>query len=112
MEPIDVNTSVAQPSIARADATGLRQISRVQWRSGIAAWLGWTFDGLDMHLYTLVATPFVATLLGGLATTDRNVGHYSSIIQGAFLLGWALGGGFVGRIGDRLGRDPALILPV
>ena len=28
-----------------------------------AAWLGWLFDGLDMHLYTLVATPFVAELL-------------------------------------------------
>ena len=34
--------------------THLREISREQWRSGIAAWLGWTFDGLDMHLYTLV----------------------------------------------------------
>ena len=33
-------------------------------RSGLAAWLGWLFDGLDMHLYTLVAIPFVAELLG------------------------------------------------
>src|SRR5438093_12257736 len=112
MEPIDVNTSVAQPSIARADATGLRQISRVQWRSGIAAWLGWTFDGLDMHLYTLVAAPFVAQLLGALSTTDPRVGRYGSIIQAGFLLGWALGGGFFGRIGDRLGRARALSLTV
>src|SRR5882724_9447240 len=78
-------------------------LSPQQWKSGIAAWLGWMFDGLDMHLYTLVAAPFVAQLLGGLATTDPKVGRYSSIIQGAFLLGWALGGGFFGRIGDRLG---------
>lgn len=90
----------------------LRSISPQQWKSGIAAWLGWMFDGLDMHLYTLVAAPFVAQLLGGLATTDPAVGRYSSIIQAAFLLGWALGGGFFGRIGDRIGRAHALSLTV
>jgi MFS family permease len=95
-----------------AEATHLRQISRSQWRSGIAAWLGWAFDGLDMHLYTLVAAPFVAELIGAASTKDPNVGHYSSLIQGAFLLGWALGGGFFGRIGDRLGRARALSLSI
>src|SRR3989441_8778630 len=93
-------------------ARGLRQLSAGQWRSGIAAWLGWTFDGLDMHLYTLVAAPFVAELLGATSTTDPRVGHYGSIIQGGFLFGWALGGAFFGRIGDRLGRARALSLTV
>lgn len=94
------------------EATSLREISPQQWKSGIAAWLGWTFDGLELHLYTLVALPFVAELLGGLATTHADVGRYSSIIQGAFLLGWAAGGAFFGRIGDRLGRSRALSLTV
>src|SRR6266446_7268133 len=94
------------------DASALRHLSRAQWRSGIAAWLGWTFDGLDMHLYILVAAPFVAQLLGGLSTTDSRVGRYASVIQGGFLLGWALGGGFFGRLGDRLGRARALSLTV
>src|SRR5512135_2933814 len=97
---------------AGQEVTRLGQVTREQWRSGIAAWLGWTFDGLDMHLYTLVAAPFVAQLLGGLSTTDPRVGHYGSIIQGGFLLGWALGGGFFGRIGDRLGRARALSLTI
>ena len=88
------------------------RLTRPQLKSGIAAWLGWMFDGLDMHLYTLVAAPFVALLLGGLATTDPAVGKYASIIQGAFLLGWALGGGFFGFIGDRFGRARALSLTV
>jgi len=91
---------------------GLSRISSLQWRSGIAAWLGWTFDGLDMHLYTLVAAPFVAELLAVGSTTNPLVGRYSSIIQGAFLLGWAVGGGFFGRIGDRLGRARTLGLTV
>jgi MFS family permease len=88
------------------------RLTRPQLKSGLAAWLGWMFDGLDMHLYTLVAAPFVALLLGGLATTDPAVGKYASIIQGAFLLGWALGGGFFGFIGDRFGRSRTLSLTV
>lgn len=93
-------------------AGGLRSLSPQQWKSGIAAWLGWMFDGLELHLYTLVALPFVAQLLGGLATTDPSVGKHAAIIQGTFLLGWALGGAFFGRIGDRLGRARALSLTV
>jgi MFS family permease len=106
-------TEPPQPGPAAAsDVTHLRQLSRQQWRSGIAAWLGWTFDGLDMHLYTLIAAPFVAQLLGAASTTDPAVGRYGSIIQAGFLLGWALGGGFFGRIGDRLGRARALSLTI
>jgi MFS family permease len=93
------------------DPTRLRDLSRQQVRSGFAAWLGWMFDGLDMHLYTLVATPFVATLLL-LPESDPDVAHKSSIIQAAFLVGWALGGAFFGRIGDLLGRRRALILTI
>jgi MFS family permease len=106
------NTSSRLEPRAALEAAQLGQITRSQWRSGIAAWLGWTFDGLDMHLYTLVAAPFVAQLIGAASTTDRYVGRYGSLIQGAFLLGWALGGGFFGRIGDRLGRARALNLTI
>jgi MFS family permease len=89
-----------------------RLISAQQWKSGIAAWLGWTFDGLDMHLYTLVAAPFVMQLIAASSTNDPQVGRFASIIQGAFLLGWALGGGFFGLVGDRLGRSRTLSLTV
>src|SRR5438067_8778379 len=111
MESLEV---IPPPSgaLSKNAVTVEQRISKSQWRSGVAAWLGWTFDGLEMHLYTLVAAPFVAELLGGLRTTDPQVGHYSSLIQGGFLLGWALGGGFFGQIGDRLGRARALSLTV
>ena len=98
--------------------TRLRDLSRQQVRSGLAAWLGWLFDGLDMHLYTLVATPFVASLLGivvteTMAPEDKaNIGEKSSIIQAAFLIGWAFGGAFFGRVGDLLGRQKALVLTI
>jgi MFS family permease len=104
-------TTNVEPHPAAQEIAPVRLTSE-QWRSGIAAWLGWTFDGLDMHLYTLVAAPFVAQLLGAQSTTEARVGHLGSVIQGAFLLGWALGGGFFGRLGDKLGRSRALSLTV
>ena len=93
-------------------AGGLASVTSEQWKSGIAAWLGWTFDGLDMHLYTLVYAAFVAQLLAVPNTLDPSVGRYASIIQGGFLLGWALGGGFFGRLGDLFGRSRTLSLTV
>jgi MFS family permease len=93
------------------EATSLRELTSRQWKSGIAAWLGWLFDGLDMHLYTLVAATFVASLVNK-PIGDPITKTHSSWIQAAFLVGWALGGGFFGRIGDKLGRSRALSLTI
>lgn len=95
-----------------AEARHLRELSPQQWKSGIAAWLGWLFDGLDMHLYTLVAAPFVMELVAASTPADPLVREKSSWIQAAFLIGWALGGGFFGRVGDVLGRSRALSLTI
>lgn len=202
------------------EPTRLRDLTPQQRKSGLAAWLGWLFDGLDMHIYTLVAVGFVAVLAnrdtfrdsfgemtggaagveaiaeakwpahatadankdgtvtnteldaygagpgaamvraltpekGGLftkldgnkdgaislaewpafAAADQNrnasvsrdewevfaanyhtgddtVKQRSSWIQAAFLLGWALGGAFFGRLGDLIGRSRSLSLTV
>jgi MFS family permease len=98
-------------SPSHTDVQRLSDLSSEQKKSGLAAWLGWMFDGLDMHLYTLVATTFVAQLLL-VPETDPNVGQKGSIIQAAFLVGWAVGGAFFGRVGDVLGRSKALILTI
>src|SRR3954470_5250158 len=63
-----------------------------------------------MHLFTMVAATFVGQLLVVEATSPA-VKEKSSYIQAAFLVGWALGGAFFGRLGDRLGRSRALSLP-
>jgi MFS family permease len=100
----------AQPD--SADSTTLRDLSATQWKSGFAAWSGWLFDGLDMHLYVLVAAPFVAELLRVENSADPSVSYYSSWIQAAFLVGWALGGGAFGYLADRLGRSRTLSLTI
>ena len=115
MNPPTVSTPAAAP---RAEAKRLRDLSPQQWKSGIAAWLGWLFDGLDMHLYGLVALPFVTALIlqQDAALTSESAAalaqQKSGIIQAAFLVGWALGGGFFGRLGDKLGRSRALSLTI
>src|SRR5947207_1959538 len=86
----------------------LRDLSPTQWRAGVAAWLGWLFDGLDGYLYVLVAGPFVAQLLGATSRTDPRIARYGAIIQATFLVGWALGGLVFGRLGDRFGRSRTL----
>ncbi len=91
--------------------TGSR-ITALQWRTGIAAWLGWLFDGLELHIYTLVATPLVIELLRVNSASDPTVKEKSAYIQAAFLTGWAVGGAFFGRLGDRLGRSRTLALTV
>ena len=94
------------------EATRLSEISPQQWKSGIAAWLGWLFDGLELHLYTLIAAPLVVHLLGVASAADPAVKEKSAYIQAAFLVGWAIGGAFFGRLGDLLGRSRALALTV
>jgi MFS family permease len=99
-------------SVNPTEAVRLRDLSPEQWKSGTAAWLGWLFDGLDMHLYVLVAAPFVAELLHVDDPKDESVRTCSSWIQAAFLIGWALGGGFFGRAGDLFGRSRTLMLTI
>src|SRR5471030_3146388 len=100
------------PSVAPREATRLSELSPQQWKSGIAAWLGWLFDGLELHLYTLVATPLVMQLLLAQSAADPAVKEKTAYIQAAFLVGWALGGAFFGRLGDLLGRSRALCLTI
>jgi MFS family permease len=93
------------------EPTRVTTLSSEQKKSGLAAWLGWMFDGLDMHLYTLVALPFVAELLR-VSPGAPEASTKASIIQAAFLVGWAAGGAVFGRIGDVLGRSRTLCLTI
>ena len=108
----DIDSTSLDRDEAPAEARRLSELTPRQWRSGTAAWLGWLFDGLDMHLYTLVAAPVVLQLIGAVSNADPGVKEKSAYIQAAFLLGWALGGSFFGRLGDILGRSRALSLTI
>jgi len=110
--PLQEAAEAQTPASESREVTRLRDLSPQQVKSGLAAWLGWLFDGLDMHLYVLVATPFVAELIAAQDRKDPRIDFYSSWIQAAFMFGWAIGGAFFGRIADRMGRSRALMLTI
>jgi MFS family permease len=112
--PVVFGDGTADGAVAtpRAEVTRLRDLSSAQKKSGVAAWLGWLFDGLDMHLYTFVAAPLVAILVGAAAADQPDVKEKAAWIQASFLVGWAVGGAFFGRLGDLVGRSRSLALTI
>ncbi|MBX3120384.1 MAG: MFS transporter [Fimbriimonadaceae bacterium] len=87
------------------------KVTPEQRKAFIAAWLGWAFDGLDGFLYALVAVKFVTELMGP-GTQPDVVAKYAGVIQAVFLFGWAFGGAFFGRIGDKIGRTKTLTITI
>jgi hypothetical protein len=76
---------------ASTEVRTLGELSPRQWKSGLAAWLGWMFEGLDMNFYTLVAAPFVAGLLAAgcwflpirlLALLIPELSYFVSVVRG------------------------------
>ena len=82
-----------------------------------AAFLGWTFAGLQIALFVLIHRPAMIDLLSGsslgtasepAATHEQAITQWFAWYQAAFLLGAASGGWIFGMLGDRLGRTKAL----
>jgi MFS family permease len=80
------------------------------WLALLAAWLGWMFDGMEMGLYSLIIHPALKDLLG---TEDTKViGPYVGVTLSMFLVGMSVGGVIFGRLGDRIGRVPTMIITI
>jgi MFS family permease len=84
-----------------------------QKKGFIAAYAGWTLDGMDGFIYALVLTPALRELLpaSGIEATTVNIGVWGSRLFAMFLAGWGLSMMW-GIIGDRIGRVRALALTI
>jgi len=88
-------------------------LSRNQVRSFWAAWAGWTMDGMDSFIYSLVLVPALRDLLprSGIAPTPANVGYYGGLLFALFMIGW--GTGLIwGPIADRFGRVRTMMFSI
>jgi MFS family permease len=84
-----------------------------QVRSFWAAWGGWSMDGMDSFIYSLVLVPALTELLprSGIPATPANVGYYGGIFFTLFLVGY--GTALVwGPIADRFGRVRTMMFSI
>jgi len=88
-------------------------LNSAQKKGFLAAYAGWTLDGMDAFIYGLVLVPALRELLpaSGIEATQVNIGVWGSILFAMFLGGWGLSM-FWGMIGDRIGRVRALALTI
>src|SRR3990172_2395668 len=76
-------------------------ITRTQWKTLLAAQLGWTLDALDVMLY--------AFALGAIRTEFGLSAAQAGALASATLLASAAGGILFGALADRFGRARALV---
>ena len=91
----------------------LPRLNRNQVRSFWAAWAGWTMDGMDSFIYSLVLVPALRDLLpkSGIAATPANVGYYGGLLFALFMIGW--GTALIwGPIADRFGRVQTMMFSI
>jgi MFS family permease len=89
------------------------RLNRNQVRSFWAAWGGWTMDGMDSFIYSLVLVPALRDLLpkSGIAATTANVGYYGGLLFALFMIGW--GTALIwGPVADRFGRVRTMMFSI
>ncbi|HVC60003.1 MAG TPA: MFS transporter [Acetobacteraceae bacterium] len=89
----------------------VRDFTRYQWMVFLVVWLGWTLDGTDFGLFSLVLRPALTELLGG-NPTMADIGRVGGLLAMVSLLGWAIGGFFFGIVADYIGRMRTLALSI
>jgi len=98
---------LAGPSPVTPRLTGSQK--RAFW----AAWGGWTMDGMDSFILSLVLVPALRDVLprSGIPATTANVGFYSGLLFALFMVGW--GTALVwGPVADRFGRARTLMFTI
>jgi MFS family permease len=84
-----------------------RTLDRRQWRSLLAANLGWLFDGFETYALILTAGTVLRQLSPG--TAPGQISFLTGATIAVTLLGWGIGGILGGVFADYFGRRRALL---
>jgi MFS family permease len=89
------------------------RLTRNQVRTFWAAWSGWTMDGMDSFIYSLVLVPALRDLLprSGIPATIANVGFYGGLLFALFMIGYGISL-IWGPIADRFGRVRTMMFSI
>src|SRR5215471_15909062 len=104
-----------KPAVATAPelSLGMTPLNREQKRAFWAAWGGWTMDGMDSFILSLVLVPALREVLpkSGIPATTANVGYYGGLLFALFMIGWGTALGW-GPVADRFGRARTLMFTI
>src|SRR2546430_16558297 len=88
-----------------------RDLNGYQWFVLSVASMGWMFDTMAQQLFNLARKPAIRDLLGANSSgpvVDQQAAYATAI----FMIGWAIGGGFFGVLGDRLGPPKTMMITI
>jgi MFS family permease len=108
-----MGSEVSAVERGRSAAGAKTKLTTNQVRSFWAAWAGWSMDGMDSFIYSLVLVPALTDLLprSGIPATTANVGYYGGLFFTLFLIGY--GTALVwGPIADRFGRVRTMMFSI
>src|SRR5713101_7413723 len=89
------------------------RLTRNQKRSFWAAWGGWSMDGMDSFIYSLVLVPALTELLprSGIPASTANIGYYGGLFFALFMIGYGMAL-IWGPIADRFGRVRTMMFSI
>jgi MFS family permease len=99
-----VNEAAVRDAAAEEQPPWWTTLTRHHWFVFSVASLSWFFDCLDSQFFNLARDAAADDLLGDKARSTIYAPYSTSV----FLLGWAVGGLFLGALGDRHGRARVL----
>ena len=98
---------------AVAVAPASARLTGDQKRAFWAAWGGWTMDGMDSFILSLVLVPALREVLpkSGITATTANTGYYGGLLFALFMVGWGMAL-IWGPVADRFGRARTLMFTI
>src|SRR5579884_499745 len=95
---------------AGSAAPWYKALTPVQWRTVVAANLGWLFDGYETYALILTVAVALRQLLP--ATDLPRIPFYAGVTISLTLLGWGVGGFIGGIMADYLGRKRTMMISI
>ena len=96
--------------IAAGTLPWYKSLTKSQWRTLVAANLGWLFDGYEAYALFLTVGPAMHSLLD--ASQYSQIPAYIGTVVAITLLGWGIGGFCGGIIADYIGRKRTMIYAI
>ncbi len=87
-----------------------RTLTASQWRTLVAANLGWLFDGFETYALLLTVAPAMHSLLQ--PAEFAQIPAYAGTVVAITLLGWGIGGFCGGIFADYFGRKRTMIVAI